>query len=226
MTETTAPVDTSTPDSTAPVPATAAPAVDATPSTAPGTTLLTTETPPATETEPKADGETTGTEAKAEEKPAGAPESYEDFTLPEGVALDPEIDTKLKDTAKELGLTQEQAQKIADLGAQQASRWAADLNTQIEATSAQWVEQAKADPEIGGSNFGDTLSASKLALDRFATPELKALLETSKLGNHPEVIRLMAKVGKAISDDTFVPGGDTASPQKSVAERMFPSMTQ
>jgi hypothetical protein len=223
MTETTAPVA-SSPDNTAPVPAADAPASDATTSTVTGSTLLTGD-PPADEPNSAATETPATEEASADtEAPKGAPETYEDFTLPEGVALDPEIDTKLKETAKELGLTQEQAQKIADLGAQQSARWAEQLNTQIEATAKQWAEAARADPEIGGNRLGDTLSASKLALDKFATPELKELLETSQLGNHPEIIRLMAKVGRAISDDNFVPGGDTASPKpKSLAERMYPN---
>jgi hypothetical protein len=214
MTEITAMVP-STPETTSPVTVPDAPAPDTNTSTAPAPTLLSGDTP----------AEEPSTEAAvAPEKVV--PDTYEAFTLPEGVALDPEIDAKLKETAKELGLTQEQAQKIADLGAQQSARWVGDLNAQVEATSQSWVDAAKADPEIGGNRLGDTLSASKLALDRFATPELKELLETSRLGNHPEVIRLMAKVGRAISDDSFVPSGDTRTTPKTLSERLYPNHPQ
>lgn len=226
MTETTAPVA-SSPDNTAPVPAADAPASGATPSTATGSTLLTGDDTGAGEPTPAATETPATDEAAAEgEAPKGAPETYEAFTLPEGVVLDPEIDTKLKETAKELGLTQEQAQKIADLGAQQSARWADQLAAQVEASAKQWADAAKADPLIGGTHLAENLIVSKQALDAFGTPEFKELLETSQLGNHPEVIRFMAKVGRAISDDNFVPGGDTVSKPKTLAERMYPNHPQ
>lgn len=223
MTETTAPVA-SSPDNTAPVPGADAPASDPNTSPAAGSTLLTGDAP-AEEPSAEAPGNPATEEAPAEA--VGAPETYEDFTLPEGVVLDPVIDMKLKETAKELGLTQEQAQRIADLGAQQSARWAEQLNAQVEATAKQWAEAAKADPEIGGKLLAENVIVSKQALDHFGTPEFKELLETSQLGNHPEVIRFMAKVGRAISDDDFVPGGDTVTTKpKTLAERMYPNHPQ
>jgi len=53
----------------------------------------------------------------------------------------------------------------------------------------------------------------RAARDQFASPELRKLLETTPLGNHPEMLRLFFRVGKAITPDGYVPGGKTRTPQ-------------
>ncbi len=49
-----------------------------------------------------------------EEKPAGAPEQYEAFKVPEGVTIDETAATEFGTLARELNLTQENAQKLVD----------------------------------------------------------------------------------------------------------------
>jgi len=84
-------------------------------------------------------------EGEQQATPAGAPEKYEAFTVPEGVTLDDAARTDLEAFAKDLNLTQEQAQKLLDrdLAARTASTEA--LQSQFQAAVAQWVEDAKAE---------------------------------------------------------------------------------
>lgn len=174
-----------------------------------------------------ADAKPEGEKPKAEgDKPSeakGAPEQYEDFTAPEGVALDAELVGDLKAIAKELNLSQKDAQRVADLGPklmEKLQKGQAEALAQIRQT---WADSAKADKEIGGEAFAENLGAAKKALDSFGTPELRTLLNESGIGNHPEVIRFMARAGKAISSDTFVPGGQRSGPTDP-AKTMFPNM--
>lgn len=160
----------------------------------------------------------------AEDKPAQteeAPETVYEFTMPEGVEIDPETLGNLTDLSKELGLSKEQAQKVADLGAQQAQRWAAAQEQAIADATAQWVETVKTDKEIGGDNMPEKLAVAKRALDRFGTPELTQLLDESRLGNHPELIRAFYRAGKAISDDALVPGGRSVRGSNDPASRLY-----
>lgn len=150
------------------------------------------ETDPA---EPEKEGE--GEDAKA-----GAPEKYE-FVPPEGVTLDPAAVEEFTPVARELGLTQEQAQRVVNLYAGLQQRQADALAEQ----SRQWVEQVMADKDLGGARWDANRALVAQARDRFATPALVELMETTGLGNHPEVIRLFAAVGKAIADDGHVIGG-------------------
>ena len=145
---------------------------------------------------------------QAPEAPKGAPEKYE-FKPVEGRELDSETMSTFAEVAKEAGLTQDAAQKILD---HMAPQMAQRQQAQIEAIRSEWVEASKTDSEFGGEKIAENLATAKKALDQFGTPELRALLNESGLGNHPEIIRLMYRAGKAISEDTYVgrssgPGG-------------------
>ena len=146
--------------------------------------------------------EGTKTTGEQEKKPEGAPESYE-FKAPEGVQFDDTVIGAFSEVAKDLNLPQDQAQKVLD---KMAPVIAARQLEQIQAARVDWAEAAKADKEFGGENLAENLGMAKKALDTFATPELRALLEESGLGNHPEVIRMFYRTGKAISGDRFVAG--------------------
>lgn len=147
----------------------------------------------------KADGDQGGDQAG--DKPAeGAPEKYE-FKAPEGSEFDAEIIGSFSEIAKELNLTQEAAQKLLDtMGPRIAERQMG----QLEAIRNDWAQASQTDKEFGGDKLQENLAVAKKALDSFGTPELRALLNESGLGNNPEVIRFMYRAGKAISEDTYV----------------------
>ena len=162
---------------------------------------------------------------KDDGEPQGAPETYAEFKAPEGVSMDKAALEKFVPIAKELNLTQEQAQKVVDLYAggilPAVHQQLAEAHVQqVE----QWLEAARTDKEIGGAQFDASVSIAKKALDSFGTPELKAALDDSGLGNHPEVIRLLANIGKRISEDglaSLQSGGGGA--KRSPAEVLYGS---
>lgn len=106
--------------------------------------------------------------------------------------------------ARELNLSNEAAQKMMD---KMAPAMAQRQQAAIEKAITTWGESAKTDKEFGGQQLDQNLAVAKKALDTFGTPELRELLVKSGLGNHPEVIRVFYRAGKAISEDNFVPGG-------------------
>lgn len=145
------------------------------------------------------------------------------FTFDDKVAPDDGILEDLRTLATELSLTPEQAQKIADLGAKQATKWAESAQAMhFEAVNA-WTEASKADAEFGGDKFGENLAVAKKALDDFGTPALKQLLDESGLSNHPEIIRWAYRAGKALSDDTVIPGDRNAIAPVDKAKVLFPN---
>lgn len=114
--------------------------------------------------------------------------------------------------AKELNLTQEQAQKLVDVQAHTAQRWQEAVQQHVVDTRLGWRESAQTDEEIGGDKFAENLAIAKVGRDTFGNDALKALLDESGLGDHPEVIRFFYKVGKANSEHDFVNSG---KPEKS-----------
>ncbi|HIH4846413.1 TPA: peptidase [Morganella morganii] len=145
-----------------------------------------------------------------------APEKYE-FKTAEGQELDAEAVKAFEPIAKELNLSNEQAQKLVDvygskimpkLVEQQAAQW----QQQIE----QWAEQVKADKDLGTDA---SIGAAQKAMDKFGSPELKQYLNETGLGNHPELVRIFANIGKAMSEDGLVTGNSGGA--KSAADVLF-----
>lgn len=178
----------------------------------------------------EASAETSETEAQAEtteaetseaetEKVEGAPEEYADFTMPEGIELDTELTDQFKATAKELNLTQDQAQKVIELGAAMRQRDA----EAIVALREDWITQTKSDPEIGGDKLDATLATAKRAVSAYGSQQFIDLLNQSGLGNHPEVVRFMANVGKTVAEDNKVVTNGNPNPtgHQSLAGRLF-----
>lgn len=164
-----------------------------------------------------------GEAAKPGEAPAGAPEKYE-FAAPEGMTLEPETTTQFETVARELNLTNEQANKLLPLAGELVKR---NVAMQQEAQVKQvqkWLDESKADTEFGGDKFDTNVTAVRAAVARFATPQLKELMDQTGLGNHPEVVRLFYRIGNAIADDKFV-AAPPAAPKKSAASVLFDNPT-
>jgi hypothetical protein len=158
-------------------------------------------------------------------KPAGAPEKYEDFTLPDGLTIPDDVKASALTLFKDLNLSQEAAQKLIDFQMGVEQKAAADLKKHWDTTHETWVKGFREDKEIGGENEKQSLAYAKAALaSEFATPALKEALEVTGAGNHPEVIRLLARLGKAVSDDKSVLAGKAKGDQsKDPAKKLFPS---
>jgi hypothetical protein len=154
-------------------------------------------------------------------QPQGAPEKYE-FTMPEGVQMDESGVKAFSEFAKDSNLSQDAAQALLSKMAPAMAQRQADA---VEAARTEWANLSTADKEIGGDKLTENLAVAKKALDKFGTPELSKLLNESGLGNHPEIIRVLYRAGKAISEDTFVGGGGQGKTEpETVAQRMYPNM--
>lgn len=172
-------------------------------------------------------------EGEAEDKP-GAPEKYE-IALADGQAFDAEAMEVVEPVLRELGLTNDQANKLAvawpQLQEKMASRFAAQAEAaqveELNRLSVGWEKDSVADKEIGGAPevMGPKMKLAAAARDKFASPDLVKLLNATKLGNHPEVLRLFVRVGQAISEGSFVRGDQGAARPKADYERLYPHMT-
>ncbi len=94
---------------------------------------------------------------------------------------------------------------------------------QVKETAEQWVKSAEADKEIGGAMFKQNIELAKRVVGRFGSDLLKTDLESTGLGNHPELVRLLVKIGKSMSEDQLIlPGAPKVAPEKkSAAETLY-----
>lgn len=153
--------------------------------------------------------------AKADAAKQGAPEQYEPFQALDGSAIDAGKLGAFPAVARELGLPQEAAQKIVgSLG--QA------IHDQVEAARNANREALAADKDFGGTK----LEASKALIAKVAkqlgSPEFSEQLLAGIDDLPPDMFRLLARAGQAISEDVFVRGGSVPDPSDGL-RKMFPS---
>lgn len=175
------------------------------------TTLLTAQGEPQSQETTTGDGEASG---DAQPK---APEKYE-FTLSEGFEIDPAVVEQFDPVFRELDLTNEEATKLAEGYAQirqkEAEAWHAEV--------AGWGEKVKADAEIGGDKLPDMAAAAVRVIGLYGTPELRNFLNETGYGNHPELVRVFARIGMALpKEDRVVEGEPSGSAPKTIEERLY-----
>lgn len=166
-------------------------------------------------------------DGQADGKTEAVPETYEAFTLPDGVQLDEAVLAQATPVFKDVGLNQEQAQKLvsfyAGMQAEAAAQQVADFNK----IKSEWAGELKADSEFGGENLSKTTGATKALIGKFGSPRLLNDLKEWGWGNHPEFQRMCARINAALSPDTTVVA-DAAhqTAPKSAAEVLWPGMYQ
>lgn len=146
----------------------------------------------------------------APQAPAGqkvaAPEKYE-FKVPEGSPIDKDDLVRIEAEARELGLSVEDAQKLMEREHKVLVSYQQEQAEFLAAEQAKWAAAVTADPEIGGQNEKVARQNASVALRRFGSPELDRYLEATGLGGQTEVVRFLARIGKAMAPDKAVFGG-------------------
>lgn len=163
-------------------------------------------------------GNPEGTET-ADEGNQSAPSEYAEFTLPDDMQLDQSLLNAALPVFKDLKLTQEQAQALVNFQAAQVKSQAESFDQLVKS----WGEQAKTDKEIGGDKFDEHVSLARLALSKFGTPELTKLLEEFGVGDHPEMIRFTARIGKLLKQDVPDLPGNPLSNKTDRVSLLYPN---
>lgn len=197
-----------------------------------------TEAPTQEETPSKEEKEAPGEAAeKPEEKPEETPkeakkvakkaaekpiEEVTSLTGRDGKPIGEDAIGLMRPLAKELGIGPEKAQKV----------WAAHEKLQsmeTERLTRNWEESSKKDSEVGGKALSESVRLAKRAMAKYGTPELQQWLGGTPLGSHPEIIRFLSRVGKAIAEDTIAgatghPAATAANSEEAFLRKLYPTM--
>jgi len=164
-------------------------------------------------------------------KPEGKDAESADFqiSVPKGMEVDQGMIDGFKGIAKELGLKGEQAQKVADWYFKSTEGATQKMMQQREEQILKWAEEAKSDKEIGGKEFQANLNTALKAMRQYADKEVVDLINSTGLGNHKAMIRMFAKIGKAIAEDKTppgmpTPGADVKREEIPLERQLYPSM--
>lgn len=128
------------------------------------------------------------------------PEAYAFKDLPEGYAMSEQQLAEVSPLFKELGLTQEQADKLVAFDAKRALAAEQAGLEQRQGLVTGWEKSLREDATFGGANFDANVGVAQKALAQFGTPELSTMLKESGLGSHPEVVRLFHRIGQQLAE--------------------------
>lgn len=190
-----------------------------------------TSTPKDPAAEPKKDGEA-----------PKVPDAYAAFTAPDGYTIDPKTIEAAAPIFKELGLSQDQAQKLVDFHTQQMIAAARAPTDTMDTMRNDWQGKVKSDPDLAKAVNGDKtgLDAVKLDIARAyaALPpdlaaDMKKAMDLTGAGDHPAIVKGIWKLaqfvteGKHVSGSNPSPHGQTppnAAPP-SAAKALYPNLS-
>jgi hypothetical protein len=144
------------------------------------------------------------------------------FDMPEGVELDQGLADAFAPAFAKIGLTQAQANELVGVYTQATQQQAqAQVDNWVK-TNDDWLAAAKADKAITGMGWDTAVTRANAALARF-DPEgelSEALAKSAVNGNHPALIRALARAGAALADDK-TETGTSAAPEPAHEDRWY-----
>lgn len=169
---------------------------------------------------------------KAPEPPApanelvGAPEKYENFTLPEGAEIAPEVLTEAQGLFKELNVSQKGAQRLLDFHLKAGGDI---VQTMIDKSNQQreaWREAVKNDPQIGPNMTQVKEAIGRLYStwgDEKLVTDFKEAMNLTGVGDNPAFIKALYKMAQFATEGRPVLGNPPKPAPKSAAEIMYPN---
>lgn len=171
-------------------------------------------------------------------KSTGAPEKYEEYKVPEGFTLDPEVKTQADKLFKGMNLSQDQAQSLVDFYAAKAKEaFDAPFNA-YQDQRKEWREAAEQNPELKGKlgPGGEVLTIIGRALDSLGDPQLandfRQAMDMTGAGDNPAFILAFFRMSQRLVEGSHVTGRGPAvsgqqrpnQPARSVAQDLWPNL--
>ena len=182
----------------------------------------------------KAGGDNKGSDSDSDNKSNGdddtsdsVPESYE-FNMPEGMEADKTLVEVVAPVFKELGLSQEKADKLTTAYAETMSAQSKAIDDAFIKQQDDWKNELKNDQKFGGDKFDENCGKVAEFINKTCPPEImddmKQLLSSSGAANNPAMVKYFHSLALAypVSEDTSESGRASAGKKKSLEERMYP----
>jgi hypothetical protein len=162
---------------------------------------------------------------KQSTKPPGAPESY-DLKVPEKSFMSADQLEAFKSYAKEKGLSNVDAQALLerDHGVLQAGLQA--ISQKAQQIRNQWITEIKADKDIGGEKYEQTLAMADRALQEFFPgADMKELLDNTGWGYNPGFVKGLMRIGKLMSPSSIHQPQGQPPPKRDPIKKLYDHAT-
>jgi hypothetical protein len=194
--------------------------------------------PAATTTEPKPEPKVEAKTEPVKVDPTKVPETYADFTVPEGMAINKEALEAALPVFKKLGLTQDQAQELVNVQTAREATLAKAGQGDYASMREGWRKDVLADTSLsaGGKVKPEVLQTIGRAIDGIGDPKLAAdfrqVMDTTGVGDNPAFVRTLFKMASQLTEGRPVAAGgpsvhgQTAPGAKptSIANAMYPNL--
>jgi hypothetical protein len=161
------------------------------------------------------------TEAKEAPKTEGAKEPTYDLKLSENSLLDQKRLEDVVAYAKANKLTPEQAQGLLSREEALVKSAVDEHNNAIAKQTEEWKQASLADKEIGGPEFNKNVEMAHRVLKDFGNDTINKFLEESGFGNHPDVLRMFVRLGKATAEDRIINPNVNGGNKKSLEDIFY-----
>ena len=153
---------------------------------------------------------------------SAVPDKYDFAAItPEGAELDQAIVDEYSTMAKEIGLSNEHASKLAEYGMKLQKQAAESVVAAFAKQVDGWGETAKTEL---GDKFDGTVKQAAQGIQALSEhiPNLRAALNETGAGNRVEIIKLMALVGQMTTEDNGM-ALLKGSPKAAAAHNPYPN---
>lgn len=112
--------------------------------------------------------------------------------------------------AKEMKLNNDQAGSLLKI---LADNYQTVQQQAVQRERTNWRAELRSDPELGGENFDKTRLHLSTVMRKFGNNEVKDILNSTGLGDHPAFVRMFNAIGASMSQEVNVIKGTQPKPK-------------
>lgn len=147
---------------------------------------------------------------------------FKDVKLPEGVQLDSALIEAVSPVLLGMKVSQEDANKLLEAQVKHIAAVEVQREKDFKAFMAKSItDNQNAIKQAWGASYDANLVTAQRGIARFVSPAMKALLDETGLGSHPEFLKSFLEIGKMVKEDTPPNGGDPPGTRKSTPEVLY-----
>jgi len=150
----------------------------------------------------------------------GSADDYK-FEFPEGYEVADEDLAGFRESAFKMGMTQQQYAEILQFNVDRESRMMEKMKSNIAADHEAGVESLK---KAWGASYEENTELAKRVFRTFADDDMKKMIEDTKFGDNPQVVRLFHAIGAKLSEDVLQPISNKNTPAQNVDEMGRPML--
>ena len=150
-------------------------------------------------------------------------DSYAEVTLPEGLTVDDALFGEAKSIFAEAGVKPSEAPKLLGVFEKALKAQAEAQQAAFQTMNETWKTEALALPEFSGAKREASQALIAKVIDEFGGDEVREVLNATGAGNNPALVRMVLKIGEALSEGRPARTGQPANSggKKSYADAVY-----